>query len=89
MRIVKDGLFEPPVIFRLIQQASGAPDREMYQVFNMGTRLEIYTDDTAADSLIAVAQQFGVDARVIGHVEASDRASVTIRTANGELVYPV
>ncbi|HRG81713.1 MAG TPA: phosphoribosylformylglycinamidine cyclo-ligase, partial [Chitinophagaceae bacterium] len=55
VRIIKDHLFEPPVIFNILQQASGADDREMYQVFNMGTRLEIYTDEKSAVQLISIA----------------------------------
>ena len=50
VRIIKDNLFEPPVIFKLIQQSSGSDDKEMYQVFNMGTRLEIYTNEKDADN---------------------------------------
>jgi phosphoribosylformylglycinamidine cyclo-ligase len=64
--IIKDNLFEPPILFKLIQQASGADDREMYQVFNMGTRLEIYTNERDADKLISISKSFGVDAKVIG-----------------------
>ena len=63
VRIVKDNLFEPPVIFQLIQKASGADDREMFQVFNMGTRLEIYTNEKDADKIISVSKSFGVDAQ--------------------------
>ncbi|MFN5135987.1 MAG: AIR synthase related protein, partial [Chitinophagaceae bacterium] len=71
MKVVKDNLFTPPVIFDLIQEASGADAREMYQVFNMGTRLEIYTDEKSAAQFISIAQSFGVDAQVIGRVEES------------------
>jgi phosphoribosylformylglycinamidine cyclo-ligase len=73
VRVIKDNLFEPPVIFKLIQQASKADDREMYQVFNMGTRLEIYTDEKDADTLINVSKSFGVDAQVVGRVEEGER----------------
>jgi phosphoribosylformylglycinamidine cyclo-ligase len=75
VRIVKDNLFEPPEIFQLIQQASKADDREMYQVFNMGTRMEIYTDQKDADEIITVANSFSLDARVIGRVEESEKKS--------------
>lgn len=78
VRIVKDNLFQPPLIFRLIQNASGADDREMYQVFNMGTRLEIYTTEKSAGQLINVAKSFGVEARVIGRVEESNKKEVEI-----------
>ena len=65
-RVVKDNLFDPPVVFQLIQQASHSDDKEMYQVFNMGTRMEIYTDEKNADKLIGISKTFGVDARVVG-----------------------
>jgi phosphoribosylformylglycinamidine cyclo-ligase len=87
VHIIKDNLFEPPVIFQLIQQASKSDDREMYQVFNMGTRLEIYTNEKNADEIISVSKAFGVDARVIGRVEASNTRSLTIQTPNGALAY--
>jgi phosphoribosylformylglycinamidine cyclo-ligase len=88
VRIVKDNLFTPPPVFSLIQQASGADDREMYQVFNMGTRLEIYTNENNADALISVAKSFGIDARVIGRVEAAATRELVVHTASGsELVY--
>jgi phosphoribosylformylglycinamidine cyclo-ligase len=87
VRIVKDNLFAPPVIFQLIQAASGADDKEMYQVFNMGTRLEIYTTAEAAPAIISTAQSFGVDAQVIGRVEASAHRELHITTTNGILQY--
>jgi phosphoribosylformylglycinamidine cyclo-ligase len=87
LRIIKDNLFEPPIIFKLIQEASKADDREMYQVFNMGTRLEIYTNEKDADSIISVSKSFGVDARVIGRVEKSDPKELLIKTALSELTY--
>ena len=69
VRIIKDNLFSAPDIFRLIQNASGAGNREMYQVFNMGTRLEIYTCPDAANDIINLSKSFGVDARIIGRTE--------------------
>ena len=75
VRILKDKLFEPPFIFQLIQQASKADDKEMYQVFNMGTRMEIYTDEKNADALIAVSKKYGVEARIIGRVEAGKKGT--------------
>lgn len=78
VRIVKDNLPAPPVIFHLLQQASGADDREMYQVFNMGTRLEIYTEEKDAATLIGVARQFGVEAQVIGRVEPAESRSLLV-----------
>lgn len=87
VRIVKDNLFAPPVIFRLIQEASKADDREMYQVFNMGTRLEIYTNEKDADTVISVSKSFGVDAQVIGRVEKAEKKELLIKSASSELIY--
>ncbi len=87
MKIVKDNLFTPPVIFDLIQQSSGADAREMYQVFNMGTRLEIYTNEKDADKLINISKSFGVDAQVIGRVEASEKKELVIKLKDEELIF--
>ncbi len=87
MRVVKDNLFDPPVIFDLIREASRADDREMYQVFNMGTRMEIYTTEKEATDLIKIAEGFGVDARIIGRVEVSEKKELLLRLKNGELMY--
>ncbi len=88
VRIIKDALFEPPVIFRLIQEASKSDDREMYQVFNMGTRLEIYADEKDAAAIMNVSKSFGVEAQVIGRVVASDKKELLIKTISGvELMY--
>ncbi|MDZ4810709.1 MAG: AIR synthase-related protein [Bacteroidota bacterium] len=87
VRIVKDNLFESPIIFKLIQDASKSDDREMYQVFNMGTRLEIYTNEKDADTIISVAKNFGVDAQVIGRVEVSEVKSLIIKTGQTEISY--
>ena len=87
MRIVKDDLFEPPPVFDLIRKASGADDREMYQVFNMGCRLEIYTSEAAAASILSTARHWGVDARIIGRVEASAQKEVVIGKGESPLVY--
>jgi phosphoribosylformylglycinamidine cyclo-ligase len=86
-RIIKDNLFEPPVIFRLIQQASGSDDREMYQVFNMGHRLEVFTDPSAAQGLIDAGRAFGIDARVVGRVEAAEKKSLVLTVGGQEIVY--
>jgi phosphoribosylformylglycinamidine cyclo-ligase len=87
MKIVKDNLFTPPIIFDLIQEASGADAREMYQVFNMGTRLEIYTNEKDADTLINISKSFGVDAQVIGRVEASEKKELLIKLKDEELTF--
>ncbi|MEQ1798256.1 MAG: AIR synthase related protein [Lacibacter sp.] len=85
MKIVKDNLFTPPVIFDLIREASGADAREMYQVFNMGTRLEIYTNEKDTAAMISVAQSFGVDAQVIGRVEDSEKKELLIKAGGVEI----
>lgn len=87
VRVIKDNLFEPPVIFKLIQEASKAPDREMFQVFNMGTRMEIYTEEKNADAIISVSKSFGVDAQVIGRVEEAAKKELLINIASGQLMF--
>lgn len=87
LHIIKDNLFDTPLLFRLIQQESQTPWREMYSVFNMGHRMEIYADPAAADDIVRISKGFGIDARVIGRVEEAGRASVTIRHEGRELNY--
>jgi phosphoribosylformylglycinamidine cyclo-ligase len=87
VRIIKDNLFEPPVIFKLIQDASKSDDKEMYQVFNMGTRLEIYTNEKDADRIISISKSFGVDAKVIGRVEESGKKSLHIKIKDTSLSF--
>jgi phosphoribosylformylglycinamidine cyclo-ligase len=86
VNIIKDNLFEPPEIFKIIQQSSGADDKEMCQVFNMGCRLEIYTEEKNADQLIGIAKDFNIDARVIGRVEEGNK-TLSIRNNLAEIVY--
>lgn len=87
VRIVKDNLFEPPVIFKLIQEASGSDDREMYQVFNMGTRLEIYTNEQDAEKIISIAKSFDIEARIVGRIEDSGKKELVINTKKEILVF--
>lgn len=86
-RIVKDNLFEAPEIFKLIQQNSGSNNKEMYEVFNMGCRLEIYCDGADADIMINAAKGFGIDAQVIGRVEAGARKELIINLKGEEIRY--
>ena len=86
-RVIKDNLFEPPVIFQLIQQASKSDNREMYEVFNMGHRLEIFTDSQNAENIIDVAKQFAIDAKVVGRVEASGKKELILKVGDEEIVY--
>ena len=84
--VVKDNLFDVPPLFRLIQEASGTDWREMYQVFNMGHRMEIYVAPEMADAIIAISKSFGIDAQVVGHIEEGPR-SLTIQSEYGEFNY--
>lgn len=85
--VIKDNLLDIPAIFHLIQKAGGADFREMYQVFNMGTRLELYTTESAAQNIINIAGHFGIEAQVIGRVVSSPNKFVEIKTAEGTLKY--
>jgi phosphoribosylformylglycinamidine cyclo-ligase len=85
-RIVKDKLFTPPRIFELIQEASGADAKEMYQVFNMGHRMEIFTSEKAAPDIINTALSYGVDAKIIGFVEKSSKRELLLH-APGSIIH--
>jgi len=87
LRVIKDNLFEVPPIFQLIQQNSGADHKEMYQVFNMGHRLEIFTNEKAAAQMIEVAKQFNIEAKLVGRVEASEQKELVLSGSFGEIVY--
>jgi len=86
-KIVKDNLFEPPVIFQIIQKASKADNREMYQVFNMGQRLEVFTTQHAAANIIAAGKALGIDAQIIGRVEASDKKELLIDIKGEQIIF--
>jgi phosphoribosylformylglycinamidine cyclo-ligase len=86
-KIIKDDLFEPPLIFQLIQQSSHADNREMYQVFNMGHRLEIFANEKDAESIIAVSKQFNIAAKIIGRVEASEKKELVLKVKDEEIIY--
>ena len=87
VRIVKDRLFDTPPLFSIIQQESNTPWQEMYKVFNMGHRLEIYTDPASAEGMIALANSFNIDAKVIGRVEPCDGKEVRIESPHGQFTY--
>lgn len=87
LHIVKDQLFEVPVLFQMIQQQSGTSWREMYEVFNCGHRLELYVSTEVAQDLIEISESFGVAAQIIGRVEASETKKLTIRSAYGTFEY--
>lgn len=87
MKVVKDNLFEFPPVFKLIKEASGADDREMLQVFNLGCRMEIYTDEINAPAIIAIAQQYGVDAQVIGRVLPAEKKCLEIQIGTDKHIF--
>ena len=86
-RIVKDNLFPLPPLFRIIQEQSGTDWAEMYKVFNMGHRMEIYLAPEYADEVIAISKSFDVDAQIVGHVEASNQKELIIRSVYGTFTY--
>jgi len=86
-RIIKDNLFEAPVVFNILQKASGSDNREMYQVFNMGHRLEVFTDSNSADALINAGKQLGIEAQVVGRVEAADKKELILKVGNETIIY--
>ena len=83
MRIVKDNFLEVPPIFNLIQENSGANAKEMFQVFNMGHRLEIFTDEASAPALISLAKTFNIESQIIGRVEASSQKELILKGSFG------
>lgn len=87
LHIIKDHLFETPPLFKLIQQESKTEWKEMYQVFNMGHRMELYVPEIVAQTIIDLSKSFDVDAQIIGRVEASAQKKLTIQSAYGEFVY--
>jgi len=87
LKVIKDNLFEPPEIFNIIKENSGSNNKEMYEVFNMGCRLEIYCDAADADTMIAAANEFGIAAQVIGRVEESDKKELVIKLMDEEIRY--
>jgi phosphoribosylformylglycinamidine cyclo-ligase len=87
LHIIKDNLFPIPPLFRLIQAESGTSWQEMYKVFNMGHRLEVYLPESYAQQVIDIAQSFGIEAQVIGRVESYEGKRVTIQSEVGEFIY--
>ncbi|HLU84737.1 MAG TPA: AIR synthase related protein [Vicingaceae bacterium] len=87
LHIIKDNLFETPPLFQLIKEQSGTSWEEMYKVFNMGHRMELYVPQAVADEIIAISKTFNVDAKIIGKVESKGEKKLTIKSAYGEFVY--
>lgn len=87
LHVIKNNLFEVPPLFKLIQQESNTSWQEMYKVFNMGHRMELYIPQEIAAGIISISQSFGIEAKIVGRVEAADHKQVTIRSEFGEFVY--
>jgi len=87
MRIVKDSLFHAPLLFRMIQKQSDTDWAEMYKVFNMGHRMEIYLSPEYAAEVISISQSFQIDAQIVGRVEESDTKELIIKSEFGEFLY--
>ena len=87
LHLIKDRLFDTPPLFSMIQQESGTDWREMYEVFNMGHRMELYVNAEIAADIIAISQSFGVEAKVIGRVEAAEQKQLTIQSTHGTFKY--
>lgn len=87
LHVVKDNLFQVPPLFKMIREQSNTNWKEMYQVFNCGHRMELYVPCEIADDLISISKSFGVDAQVVGRVEASGEKKLTIKSEFGTFEY--
>jgi len=87
LHIIKDNLFETPPLFKLIQQQSGTDWKEMYKVFNMGHRMELYVPQVIANEIIEISKSFNVDAKIVGRVETSNEKRLTISSGYGKFLY--
>ncbi|MFH1001373.1 MAG: AIR synthase related protein [Bacteroidota bacterium] len=87
LHIVKDNLFPAPPLFTMIHNSSGTPWQEMYKVFNMGHRFEIYTDQTSALDIISISKSFDIDAQIVGRCEKHDGEKLSILSEQGEFIY--
>lgn len=87
VHVIKDNLFDVPPLFDLIQKSSGSDWKEMYQVFNMGHRMELYCDEDTAREVIAISESFNIPAKVVGRVEANDGKKLTITSDKGQFIY--
>jgi phosphoribosylformylglycinamidine cyclo-ligase len=87
VHVVKDNMFDVPPLFDLIQKESNTPWSEMYKVFNMGHRMELYVDESKAQQIIDIAASFNVEGKIIGRVEASEKTELTIKSDKGVFKY--
>ena len=87
LHVIKDNLFETPPLFKMIQEESDTSWKEMYEVFNMGHRMELYVAPELANEIIAISESFNVPAQIVGRVEASSKKELTISSSNGLFQY--
>ena len=87
VHVIKDKLFPIPPLFDMIQKESGTEWKEMYKVFNMGHRMEIYVPQEAANAIIEISKSFNIDAKIVGRVEAHEGKKLTINSPYGEFIY--
>ncbi len=87
VHVIKDNLFPTPPLFEIIQQESGTPWEQMYKVFNMGHRMELYVEEAAAEEIIAISKSFGVDAQIVGRVEDASEQKLTIMDRGETFIY--
>jgi phosphoribosylformylglycinamidine cyclo-ligase len=87
LKIIKDNLFEPPVVFDLLKLASGSDWREMYQVFNMGHRLDLFTNEASAEKMIQAGKAFGIETKIIGRVEAGEKKELLLKCPDDTYVH--
>jgi phosphoribosylformylglycinamidine cyclo-ligase len=87
LHIIKDNFFDVPPLFKLIKKESGTDWKEMYKVFNMGHRMELYVDESIADDIILISKSFDVEAKIIGRVESKGEKKLTIKSEFGEFIY--
>jgi len=87
VHVIKDNMFDVPPLFELIQSESSTDWKEMYKVFNMGHRMELYVPQEIANDIISISESFNVDAKIIGRVEANNTKKLTIKSQYGEFIY--
>ena len=87
LHIIKDNMFDTPLLFELIQNESNTDWKEMYKVFNMGHRMELYVNENIANSIIDISNSFNVEAKIIGRVESHNSKKLTIKSKHGEFIY--
>jgi phosphoribosylformylglycinamidine cyclo-ligase len=87
LHIIKDNLFDVPPLFQLIKEQSGTEWKEMYQVFNMGHRMEFYVNAATAEAIMQIAKTFNIESKIVGRVEASDKKKLTIKSNHGEFIW--